>query len=114
VIPGQWGIGEDQQLLELHGYVGLDSSTNVNTSTGSVAGVTIAFPRATALFYGSVNDNQNNPLPRVRLSGENGNNGNGIYQADGTTDQNGSYVIGVVAGIWGVHVGNSDNKARYG
>jgi len=110
----QWGIGEDQQPLSIHGYVGLNNQTNVITGGGSVSGVTLAFPQATALLYGTVLDNLNNPLPRVSLSGDDGNNGNGAYQGSGRTDQNGNYVVGALAGTWSVSISGGENSALYG
>jgi uncharacterized repeat protein (TIGR03803 family) len=113
--PGQWGFGEEQLSLATHGYVGLNNQTNVITSTGSVAGVTIAFPEATALFYGVVTNGQGTPLPGVSLSGRNsnGNNGDGPYQGQATSDQNGNYVIGVVATNWDVEVETGNNGPKY-
>ncbi|HEU0037634.1 MAG TPA: carboxypeptidase-like regulatory domain-containing protein, partial [Verrucomicrobiae bacterium] len=57
VSPGQWGLGTEG--LAAHGYIGFDSDNfSVNTTTGSVSGVIVAYPKATALFYGSVKDDQ--------------------------------------------------------
>lgn len=114
VISAQWNIGYDQVPLDLHGYLALNNNTNIDTSTGSVTGVTIALPKATALFYGTVKDSLNNPLPGVSLGGDNGNNNSGLYQGDGRTDQNGNYVVGVVAGNWSVNVSGGENSYHYG
>jgi len=65
VTASNWKIERNQSALGFYGYVAPGNSTSVDTSTGSVAGVTIALPRATALFYGSVKDNLNQPLAGV-------------------------------------------------
>jgi len=49
----------EYQIGTIHGRwismaMSIKHNTTVNTSTGSVSGVTIAFPKATALIYGSV------------------------------------------------------------
>lgn len=104
VLPGHFEIGEEQLSLAIHGYVGLNNDTNVDATAGSVAGVTIAFPKATALLYGSVTDTNGNPLPGVQIEGDNGTNGSGAYQGEAATDQNGHYVVAVVAGNWDASV----------
>ncbi len=66
-----WAVLGDSQNLDFQGYLGLQSLTLVNATTGSVAGVTIALAPGTALFYGTVQDGQNNPLgggPALRQS----------------------------------------------
>ena len=117
IVPansGQWKVGEDQSPLEFLGYVGLNNNTNyVDTSTGNVTGLTISLPKATALIYGSVKDNNNQPLPGVKIIGDNGNNGSGVYQSGGVTDQNGNYVAGVVAGNWDASISSRENSGLY-
>src|SRR5258708_3623413 len=113
--PGQWGLGEEQLPLAFHGYVGLNNQASIITSTGSVTGVTIAFPKATALIYGVVTNGQGNPLSGVSLDGQNrnGNNGDGPYQSQAISDQNGNYVVGVVATNWDVQVDTGNSGPRY-
>ncbi|HEY5297758.1 MAG TPA: hypothetical protein VIK59_07520 [Verrucomicrobiae bacterium] len=105
VTANQWKIGGDSASLAGHGYVGLNGKTTVDTTTGSVAGVTLALPQGTACFYGTVKDNLGNPLPgAVAVYGEDSdqdNNGNGMYQSDGYADTNGNYVTVVVGGLGG-------------
>src|SRR5205085_9849881 len=80
VISGQWKFEGNNSSLDLLGYLGLQNKPRIETSTGSVAGVTISVPAATALFYGSVKDNQNNPLVGVSLYSSDNNQ----YQGGGT------------------------------
>jgi hypothetical protein len=98
VISGKWSLGSDDTGLIIHGYVGNQDSTNVNSGA---TGVILAYPRATALFYGRVTDGSGNPLADLDM-GSYDNNDN-LYQSDGYTDANGDYVVGVVGGP-----GNSD------
>jgi hypothetical protein len=111
VDAGEWGVGFDSDTPNILGYLGLNNSINVDASAGSVSGVSIALPSATALIYGSIQDNQNLPIPGVRISGSYGVNGNGDYSGDAVSDGNGNYVIGVNAGLWSVNVETSKDPA---
>jgi len=67
------------------------------------------FPRATALFYGSVKDDQNHPLAGVALYTSDNNQ----YQGAGTTDQNGNYVAGAQAGDWNANIDNGNKPLLF-
>jgi len=109
VTASYWKIERNQSALGFYGYVAPGNSTRVDTSTGSVAGVTIALPRATALFYGSVKDNLNQPLAGVVLFTEDNNN---LYEGDARTDQNGNYVAGALGGgTWRIQIDNNQNAS---
>lgn len=101
VIPDSWTIILNTPELNFSGYLGLQRNPQIDASAGSVTGASIALPRATALFYGTVEDANNDPLPGVELYGY---NGDGPYQGEGTTDQNGYYVVAVNQGVWHAHV----------
>ncbi|MGC9941204.1 MAG: Ig domain-containing protein [Verrucomicrobiota bacterium] len=98
VISGQWNVGEDDSGLIIHAYVGYQNATNVNS--GAV-GINLAYPKASALFYGRVTDGSGNPLANVDIGCY--DNNEGLYEADGYTDSSGNYVVGVVGGL-----GNGD------
>ncbi len=102
---GQWQFGGDDAPFALLGYLTLDDWPGVDTSAGNVSGVTIPVPKGTALFYGSVKDDQGQPVAGVGLNGIN-NNWSGSYNASATTDQDGRYVMAVNAGLWGIEVDN--------
>ena len=70
--------------------------TKVDTTAGSVSGVTIAVPKATAVFYGTVKDNLGNPLPGVAIYSS---DSNGNYETDGYSDTAGNYVAGALGGL---------------
>jgi hypothetical protein len=117
VTTNQWKIGGDSATVAFHGYVGLQNKITVNTTTGSVAGVTISLPKATSCFYGTVKDNLGNPLASVVAVYANDNN-NGLYESDGYTDTNGNYVTGIVGGLgsgdpWTVDIDNSSSFPTY-
>jgi hypothetical protein len=90
-----WSVGGDSSGLIIHGYVGYQNDpTNVNSGA---SGVTIGFPRATALFYGTILDNLGNPIPGIAIEATDQNNG--IYQQDGYSDTNGNYVTVALGGL---------------
>lgn len=100
VTAGQWRLGSDDRQVTSYGYLRLSNQPNVlDTTDGNVSGALMMLPRFTALIYGSVKDEQNQPLAGIGLYG-NQDNGSGPYESDATTDQNGNYTLGVVAGTW--------------
>jgi len=106
VGPGQWGVGaEGPGIL---GYINLDSDTlaPVDTTTGSVSGLVIKYPKANALFFGSVRDHQNQPLGGIGVESA---NEDWSYWHDASTDDNGNYVAGALGGgSWNVDVNEED------
>jgi hypothetical protein len=111
VQNGQWGVEPDDTSLIVHGYPGLDNSITVDTTTGSVANVTIALPKGTALVYGNVSDTLGNPLSGIDVYVEDSNNHQ--YQTDGYTGTNGNYFAAVPAGDWYVSVSEDSNPTNY-
>ena len=111
VNANQWGIEGNEQGLMAYGYLGLQNNTNVDTTGGSVSGVTNALPKATAVFYGSVKDNLNHPLAGISLYSQQQDTNQ--YDAEGITDTNGNYVAGALAGDWNVGVSNDSNPTNY-
>ena len=109
---GQWALGsQNVGALNVHGYVGWASGTNVSAGA---TGVTLAFPKATALIYGNVKDNLGNPLPGIELSAYDDNN---QYKTLGYTDMNGDYVLGVLGGLnndaWSVEILNGPTNYSF-
>lgn len=112
VTSNQWRISNPSAGTTLHGYLQLQNKTVVDTSTGSVSGVTIALPKATALFYGTVTDNQGNPLPgEVQLYAN--DNYNNLFEATGYADTQGHYAAGILGGLandaWNVSIDNNSS-----
>ncbi|MEI8123086.1 MAG: carboxypeptidase-like regulatory domain-containing protein, partial [bacterium] len=110
VTASGWEVGVDDEALSSYGYLSFQDRSPIDTTTGSVSGVAIAFPRGTALFYGTVKDDQNHPLAGLSLNAE--DNGDYYSEGRGVTDTNGNYAIAVLAGAW--HVKPSNNSPGYG
>jgi hypothetical protein len=91
VTAGTWSVKMDDRGLVL-GYLRLYNKTNVAAGT---TGVTLAFPKATSLIYGSVKDNLGNPFVALDVYSDD-HAGSGQYETDGYTDTNGNYVVGVL------------------
>ena len=93
-----------------HGCLELQDPTYVDTSTGSVANVTVAFPQGTALIYGTVRDEQDRGVPGVPIwAGDNLSQ----YEGSGMTNPNGDYAIAVTPGTWHVEPENDPLLASY-
>ncbi|MGO8929577.1 MAG: hypothetical protein ACLQU3_22145 [Limisphaerales bacterium] len=114
VIAGQWQVSMDSDELGTYGYLGLNNNPQVDTTAGSVSGVTMALPKGTALFYGSVLDNQGHPLAGIDISCS---DNNGQYYQDYYTDANGYFVAPVVGGLnndlWQVEVSSDNAPTNY-
>jgi hypothetical protein len=113
VSPGTWNVGNDDGGLIVHGYVGYQNGTNVPAGTTGIVG---PYPKATAMFYGTVKDALGNPLPKVDLQSYDLNNNE--YEQDGYSDANGNYFVGVVGGLgsgdpWQVQVSSDNSPANY-
>ena len=110
---GQWALRPDDTSLIVHGYPGPEGSTYF---AAGQTGVTLAVPKATALFYGSVKDNLENPLPGIDVYANDSNSN--LYETDAYTDANGNYFAGVVGGLgsndpWWVRVSTDSGPADY-
>jgi hypothetical protein len=110
IAANQWKVQASSQALNTYGYLKPQSSTKVNTSTGSVSGLTISLPPAAAIFYGTVKDSLNRPMPHVQLYAR--DQSTGLYEADGIySDINGNYVAGALPGTWEVSLSSDGNPA---
>ena len=116
VVTNKWKVGGDDQALAVIGYLTPDKST-VNTSTGSVSGVTIALTKATAVFYGTVKDNLGNPLAGISMGADDNVSNGGQYQYNNGgayTYTNGNYVLGVLGGDeLGIYINSVDQLGIY-
>jgi hypothetical protein len=115
VTGSYWKWSGDNSGLVSLGYLSFNNAkAKALTTIGSVSNLTVAFPKGAALFYGTVKDNQNHPLPSVSVSAyTNDSNGNGVYEGDAVSDQNGNYVITVIGGDWNPQV-NTDKTPGFG
>jgi hypothetical protein len=112
VTAGTWTLQVQDSSLIVHGYVGLNNGTNVSAGA---TGVTLAVPRATALFYGSVTDNLGNPMAGIDVEAY--DTGSNLYGPDGYTDTNGNYFLGIVGGLnddpWQIQISSDKSPANY-
>ena len=105
VTSSQWKVELDDSGLSAYGYLRLqNNNTIVDTSSGSVSGVTVALPKGTALVYGSVKDDQNRPIAGLKLYADDNNS---QYEGLGLSDQNGKYCVAVLASSWYVSPDNT-------
>jgi hypothetical protein len=108
VGPGLWEMGEND--VEVPGYVELSlDDSQINTTTGSVSGLILKHPKATALFYGSIKDEKNLPLSGINLNASDNNN---KYHVNATSDSSGNFVVGVRGGEeWGLNIESDEGNA---
>ena len=104
VTASQWDISYDDMQLPAFGYARVQNGPRVDTTTGSVANVTLAFPKGTALIYGTVKDTQNHPLAGGWLAAwDNADQ----YESMGLTDQIGNYAVALIANTWTLQTDNT-------
>src|SRR6267378_458333 len=112
VTASEWQLGSDSAGLIVHGYLGLNNSITTNSGASNV---TLAFPKANALFYGSVTDNIGSPLAGIDIGAS--DTSSNLYQTDGHTDANGNYVVGILglgsSDPWNVGVSGDSAATNY-
>ncbi len=110
----QWKVSCNDDQLPALGYVRVQDRPEVDTTTGSVANVTIELPKATALFYGSVKDNLGSPMVGIDVEGYDSNN---QYDSTGYTDANGNYAAAALGGLgddsWQLQISSDSSPANY-
>src|SRR5205085_1063539 len=99
VVTGQWKLDSSDGAAMLGGYLRAQNKVKVNVSGGNVSGVNIQFAKETGLIYGTVKDDQNNPLNGVHLVGN--DNGN-LFQAATVTDSGGNYFLAADNDTWNI------------
>jgi len=111
VTADQWALGSDDSGLIVHGYAGWNNDTNVNAGA---TGVTLAYPQATALFYGTVMDSLGNPLPGLDVDAYDNNN---QYDSDSATQKSGNYSVAALGGLnndpWQVQISGKTSLSNY-
>jgi hypothetical protein len=102
-----WGVEVSRNSTALLGYLSLADDYLVHTGGGSISGVSIQLPSATALVYGTLQNDQNQALPGVAVD-----TSNDQYHGFGLTDGTGYYVAGARAGDWHVEADSDDLLSR--
>ncbi|HXT13368.1 MAG TPA: carboxypeptidase regulatory-like domain-containing protein [Candidatus Angelobacter sp.] len=114
VTADQWQIQVSDQAATFHGYLReQNNKMQVDTTGGSVSGATVSLVKANAIFYGTVKDGSNQPVPSVSLFSQDNNNS---LEQDTTGDVNGNYFVGAVGmpGVqWQLEVSNDGNPTNY-
>jgi hypothetical protein len=111
VTSDNWKIEGSDGPIAFHGYLRPQNKTSVDTTTGSVANVSIALPKANAIFYGSVKDNLNQPMSGISM---NSSDNSGSYSQNIPSDLNGNYFAGALSGEpWQVGISNDGNPTNY-
>jgi len=110
VNAGQWKTDVNNGGLVVHGYLSPQNKMQVDTTSGSVSGLTIALAKGTALFYGTIEDSQSNGLAGVSLYSQDNTNG---YEEDVITTGSGKYWAVALGGTsgdpWDVQISNDSN-----
>ncbi len=108
--PVQWKVSPNNTSVIASGY--LSFNNNINVSAGQT-GVTFALPKATALFYGNVQDTLGNPISGLDVSAYDDTN----YEGDGYTDVNGNYFTAAVGGLsndtWQISISSGKSASSY-
>jgi len=97
VTASQWQVGWEDGVLPVLGYVDALNQPTVDTTAGNATGITVSFPKGTALLHGSLKNSQDQPIPGVNFFADDSSD---TYEASGTTDSGGNYVTAVSAGTW--------------
>jgi hypothetical protein len=97
ITPGLWEIEPAETVVSAHGLLFPEERIQVDASMGSVSGLQLQLPRATALVYGSVKDTQDLPIAGLPVWGDSEAISLG---GSGMTDANGEFSVGLTAGDW--------------
>ncbi len=114
VTADQWRVKIDEDSgLALSGHV-LDQSVNsisTNTLAGSVSNLNFVFPKANAMFYGTLRDDQSNAVPALTVTA---NDAGYRYTSRILTGTNGRYSLAVYASGSGQWTVGPDNESLAG
>jgi len=108
---GQWSLSAQDTSLFGLGYVGLQNG--VSASAGQT-NVTLAAPRATAMFYGRVTDTLGNPMVGLDMNLWDNNN---VFNCESGTGPGGYYEAAVLGGLnndgWQIQINNGNLPVNY-
>lgn len=113
VTSDQWKVEISDQGAAFHDYLRPQNKVPVDATAGSVSGVTISVPKASAIFYGTVKDGSNQPMANIGLFCADNNSG---FEQSVTTDANGKYFAGAIGGIssfWQVQISSDGSPSNY-
>ncbi len=113
VTSDQWKVELSDQATAFHNYLRPQNKVRADTTAGSVSGITIAVPKANALFYGHVKNGSNQPLGGISIFSSD-NNGN--FEQDVTSAADGTYFAGAFGdgnSPWQIQTSQDGNPANY-
>ena len=113
VISGQWQVQASDQQVTFHDYMRPQNKTQVDATAGSVSGINITLPKASALFYGSIKDGSSQPMAGISFSSSDNLND---YSQNSASYANGNYFAGALSGTntaWRIQVNNNGNPTNY-
>jgi len=112
LTPSFWRVRPESDGLARRAYVTPQNRLQVDLTTGSVANVNFAFPKANAMFFGRFTDSSNVPFANIKFSG----NDQSDFKASGFSNTNGAYAVAVVAdgSGWTASPSTSDNAILTG
>jgi len=112
VTSDSWKIEISDQSVASHDYLRPQNKVQVDATAGSLSGVTIALPKATAIFYGKVQDGSNQPVAGISL----GSFDQGNFEQSATSAADGTYFAGAYGDgntPWQIQTSQDGNPANY-
>lgn len=111
VYGGTWNIAMECNEALARGYV--NTYTNVTVAVnGTVSGVVPKLGNAMRQINGTVKDENLNAVVGIQVDAWANINGVNYYVGCGETDQNGTYLLGVMPGTWNVTVSAFELQQR--
>jgi hypothetical protein len=112
VTSDHWKIELSDQPVAFHNYLRPQNKVQVDATAGSVGGISVALPKANALFYGSVRDGSNQPLAGISLASSD----QGNFEGGATSGTDGTYFAGAFGDgntPWEMQASQDGNPANY-
>lgn len=113
VNSNKWQVQPSDQAVTFHNYLRTQNKLQVDATTGSVAGATVALPKANALFYGSIKDGFGQAMPNISFFSQDGMNN---FEQNVVGYANGNYFAGALSSTndgWNIEVSNDSNPTNY-
>ncbi len=113
VTSDSWKVELSDPAAAFHNYLRPQNKIHADATAGSVSGITINLPKASALFYGKVKDGSNQPLAGISFSSSD-NVGN--FEQSITSAADGTYFAGAFGDgntPWNIQTSQDGNPANY-
>ncbi|HWI59124.1 MAG TPA: carboxypeptidase-like regulatory domain-containing protein [Bacillota bacterium] len=108
--PSQWKVKiKSESGLTSKGYVQTGNDQRVTLDSASLSNLNFSFPKATALIYGRVLDQNSNGLTNLVIEGQDSTYSQNSF---GQSRANGNYCLGVLAGTWTAQPDNDSLAAQ--